>query len=55
MTVGTLVFAAAIALAFAAVWWGCGRLALNPFLAAFLAMFAAALVLLSHSLLGVAV
>lgn len=55
MTIGTLIFAAAVALAFAGVWWLCARLALSAFLTAFLSMLAAVLVLLSHSLLGVAV
>ena len=55
MTIQTLIFALAIALAFGGVWWLCSRLALNAFLVPFLAMLAAMLVFLSHSLLGVAV
>lgn len=55
MTMQTLIFALAIALAFGGVWWLCSRLALNSFLTPFLAALAGALVFLSHSLLGVAV
>lgn len=47
--------AQAVALAFGGVWWFCTRQALNAFLTPFLAMLAAMLVFLSHSLLGVAV
>lgn len=55
MTLGTLIFALAIALAFGGVWWLGTRLALNAFLLPFLAALAAALVFLSHSLLGIKV
>ena len=55
MTMQTLIFALAVARAFGGVWWFCTRQALNAFLTPFLAMLAAMLVFLSHSLLGVAV
>lgn len=55
MTINSLIFALAIALAFGGVWWGLSRLGANTFVIAFLSALAAALVLLSHSLLGVAV
>ena len=56
MDIGTLVFALAIALAFAAVWWlTATRLTLNTFLVAFLSALAALAAFFSHSLLGVKV
>lgn len=55
MTISTLVFALAVALAFGGVWRFCTRQALNAFLVPFLAMLAAMLVFLSRSLLGVQV
>lgn len=55
MTIQSLIFALAIALAFGGVWWGLGKLGANTFVVAFLAALAGALVFLGHSLLGVQV
>lgn len=55
MNIQTLIFALAIALAFAGVWWLAARLALNAFLVAFLSALAALAVFFSHSLLGIQV
>ena len=55
MDIPTLLFALAIALAFAAVWFAASRLALNSFLVPFLSMLAALAVFFSHSLLGIKV
>lgn len=55
MNLSMLIFALAIALAFGGAWWGLSRLGANAFVVAFLSALAAALVLLSHSLLGIAV
>lgn len=55
MDIQTLIFAAAVALAFSGVYWIAARLGANTFWSHFFAALAAVLVFLTHSLLGVKV